>query len=238
MAKLTPEEKDRRKLERKLKKYKETHKSLNGIDYKLCNKCGDWFPSTDEYFYRNKSNSIDGLHPSCKQCAIIKSIIRQNENPEAIKAYAKENYRNKVQYYKDKFNRWVNNNPERIKQLTKDWRQNNREKLKEYRIERELHKKHDISDEELNELYAYCNSSCMYCGITEEESVEKYGHKLHKDHAINDGSNGIENCILACKSCNSSKRNKDWDVWFTTENPKYTQERFVKIKEWLDKFTI
>jgi 5-methylcytosine-specific restriction endonuclease McrA len=117
----------------------------------------------------------------------------------------------------------------------KEWEQNNKDKLKQYGLNH-IHKTHDITDDEINQLYEYCNASCMYCGMAEEEHKEIYGQKLHKDHAYNEGSNGIDNCILACKSCNSSKRDNDWDVWYTLDNPKYTEERYIKINQWLEKF--
>lgn len=57
--------------------YEENHKTIDGVEYKLCNKHkkffpeeSEWIPCTEEYFYRNKSNSIDGLHPRCKRCDI------------------------------------------------------------------------------------------------------------------------------------------------------------------------
>lgn len=202
---------------------------------KECKICNESFAATIEYFYKNKS-SKDGLNPYCKQCTINKSKKYQKDNPEWSVEYSKKAYQRKEQYFKDKAIRWSRENEERAKGLQKEWRQNNPEKLKEYREERLFHKKHEISDDELNELYQYANHCCMYCGINETESLQLYNQKLHKDHAYNDGSNGIDNCILACKSCNSSKRDKDWIEWFTSDNPKYTDERYIMISEWLSKF--
>lgn len=108
--------------------------------------------------------------------------------------------------------------------------------MKQYRLNREMHKRHDISKDELSELFEYANYSCMYCGISEEESLKVFGEKLHKDHAYNDGSNGIDNCILACKSCNSTKHKKDWNEWYTPENEKFNPILFNKIIKWLNKF--
>jgi len=115
----------------------------------------------------------------------------------------------------------------------KQWANNNRDKIHEYAERHTKNKSHNISKEELQELYTYCESSCMYCGISEREAISLYGQKLHKDHAYNDGSGGIENCVLACKQCNSSKRDLDWDDWFQPPNLKFDTERFNKIKSWL-----
>ncbi|MED3550181.1 hypothetical protein [Cytobacillus praedii] len=57
--KLTIEEKEKRSLERRQMKFNETHKFIDGVDHKVCKDCGNWFPSTNEYFYENGSNNID-----------------------------------------------------------------------------------------------------------------------------------------------------------------------------------
>jgi 5-methylcytosine-specific restriction endonuclease McrA len=73
--------------------------------------------------------------------------------------------------------------------------------------------------------------------MSEEDAIKKYKNRLHRDHAYNEGSNKIDNCVLACKGCNDSKRKKDWDEWYTEDNKRFSQERFDKIVEWLSKFT-
>jgi 5-methylcytosine-specific restriction endonuclease McrA len=127
-------------------------------------------------------------------------------------------------------------NNEEYRDSRKQWWRNNPEKIKEYNDWTKMHKTHEITQEELNELYNYANHSCMYCGISEEESLTKYSQKLHRDHAINEGSNKIDNCILACRGCNVSKRDKDWEQWYVPTNPRYDQGRYRVIMEWLNNF--
>ena len=122
-----------------------------------------------------------------------------------------------------------------MKEYNKEWRRLNKDKIKQYNLERS-HKSHDITNEELLELYDYADHSCMYCGRSENEALEIYNQKLHKDHAYNEGSNGIDNCILACKGCNCRKHTKDWDEWYTEDNPLYDETRFWKITKWLEGF--
>jgi 5-methylcytosine-specific restriction endonuclease McrA len=76
----------------------------------------------------------------------------------------------------------------------------------------------------------------MYCGMTEVEAKQKFNERLHRDHAYNNGSNEIDNCILACKSCNCTKHKRDWDEWYTSELEFYSEERKNKIEQWLNKF--
>ncbi|WP_217493734.1 HNH endonuclease, partial [Paenibacillus polymyxa] len=129
---------------------------------------------------------------------------------------------------------YIMRNNKKLKDYQSEWRRKNPDKIRDYRIFREQHKNHTITATEMDFLYQYCNYSCMYCGLTERDSLKEYGQILHRDHAVNDGGNGIENCILACKSCNSSKHTDDWDVWFTTDNEKFDFERYQKIYEWLN----
>ena len=56
---------------------------------------------------------------------------------------------------------------------------------------------------------------------------------LHKEHFDDEGTNTIDNCVPACKSCNSSKGVKPFENWFSGE-----EWRKVKIYKWLNSFTI
>lgn len=124
----------------------------------------------------------------------------------------------------------------KLKDYNKQWRKDNPEYFREMNKRWQENKKHEISKEELDRLYKYCDSSCMYCGLTEKEHKELYGQKLHRDHAINEGSNKIDNCIMACRSCNVSKWDRDWDEWYTPKNKKYTYDRYLKIYNWIESF--
>ena len=131
---------------------------------------------------------------------------------------------------------WRENNKEDIYNYTKEYQKANPDKMKKYRIEREMHKEHDISEEEWIKCKNYFNYQCSFCGMPEENAKERYNNKLHKEHAINNGSNQIDNCIPACKSCNSKKRKLDWNVWFIPKNKLFNQERYTRIERWLNSF--
>lgn len=202
---------------------------------KECSICGIE-KELNEYYGQKKKNK-DGEEyiyypPYCKKCTSKKAYQWISENREQFEIN-RYKYR-ETQKYRDR----VTAMNEKLKDYNKQWRQENAEYLRDYNRERVLHKEHDITDDELSVLYEYCNSSCMYCGMSEEEAKEKYNNVLHRDHAINDGSNGIDNCVLACKGCNVSKWNRDWDVWYTPDNPKYTYERYILIEEWLESFKV
>lgn len=207
---------------------------INDKEFLTCTKCNETFPATEDFFYKQKYTNKKGTfyrlaHP-CKKCrkeVALEYVMNNREQNEANRA----KYR-KTQKYRQK----VKETSEKLKDYYIQWRKENPEYFRDKSREWQLHKHHEISKQELEELYAYCNSSCMYCGITEQEHKELHGQRLHKDHAVNKGSNGIDNCVLACRSCNVSKWDRDWFVWYTPDNPKYTFERYIMIEQWLNSF--
>jgi hypothetical protein len=231
---LSKEEKLERSNKRKQDKYDKEHMIIDNKIHKWCKVCLNWIEMNDNNFYKNKKNSTDGYHPECKRCSIKRTVKWQEENPE--------------HYYDIVCKRDKNPSPKRLKTINigctkqrlngynREWARKNPDKMRGYRLTHESNKTHKISKKELNELYKYADFKCMFCDITEEYSKYYYGEKLHKDHAINNGSNGIDNCILACKGCNSSKHTKDWDEWFTPNNPIYDENNYNRIKEWFNKF--
>jgi hypothetical protein len=216
--------------ERKQFNYNKCHKIINGVLHKQCSICKNWFPCTEEFFYTNKTNKNDGLKPYCKECEKNKNYERILNNYSDFKLYYKKYTQG------EKHKKYRQKNHEMMKDWLAEWRRQNPDKCKEYRDSRKMHKDHEITEEELKVLYDYADSKCMYCGITEKQAIKKYKQKLHKDHAYNNGSNRIDNCVLACKGCNSDKHDKDWNEWFTSDNPRYTVERYNAIKEWLEMF--
>ena len=62
-------------------------KEINGIQYMKCGKCGEWFPETDEYFYKHKYYK-NGLHVYCRKCS---SKISNEYNKKHPKQHNKIN---------------------------------------------------------------------------------------------------------------------------------------------------
>lgn len=233
---LSIEEKERRKEERRIKKLNETHKIIDGIDHKLCSICQEWKPSADKYFYKNKSNSIDGFHPYCKKCASKKSRQWEIDNPEKYKENNDRKNKNlsakTIQYMKEK------NKRQRESGYYLNWQRNNKDKVQRYRDYREQHKKHEISYVEWMSCKEYFNNECAYCGLHISEHFNKYAGELkwtdfHREHVDDEGSNKLDNCIPSCKSCNSSKHTSTFEEWYCDNNQNYTEERLNKIYKWL-----
>ena len=73
----------------------------------------------------------------------------------------------------------------------------------------------------------YFNHTCAYCLSTE---------KLTKDHfvpVIKGGELTVKNIVPVCNSCNSSKRDKDFFVWYPKQSF-YSERQMNKILNYLD----
>ena len=220
--------------------YDKCHKIIDGVLYKKCaihNKIfpdeNEWMPCTNEFFYINKTNSLDRLQPICKKCAIKKQQERYLKIKEDISNYNKNYYNNHKDDFKENKQRNRKKKPELYSSLESLWRKKNPDKCKEYIIKREMHKKHEVTEFEWERCKQYFNYKCAYCGMTEEEHYEKFKEQLHKEHFYNNGSNDLSNCIPSCKSCNSSKWKYEAEEWY--KNCEFfSQGRLNKIYQWLE----
>lgn len=185
-----------------------------------------------EYYGQNKYSKKKGSYtyypPYCKECATNKAKKWNNENyEEHRKQWTKYSKTQKWKNFREKTKDYQ-------KQYQSNWRKDNKEKVREYRIIRDAHKKHDISKEEWESCKEFFSNGCAYCGISEEEAKKTQGQSLHKEHVVNDGLNDLSNCVPACKSCNSSKRDYKIEDWYNRANVNFTDERNKKIIIWLN----
>lgn len=212
--------------------YEDNHRNKNGILEKHCNTCENWFPCTEEFFYKSNKNKTDGLRPDCKQCTKIKSVKWGRDNVKRKREICNKNSKkpNILKYHKELSQK------QRDSGMTKDWYQKKKDTYRGYRIKYESHKHHIISEKDWVRCKEFFEYKCAYCSMTEEKHKKKYHQQLHKEHAYNEGDNGISNCIPSCLSCNSEKKKIDWIDWFNESNPKYTIERYNKIEEWLKNY--
>ena len=93
---------------------------------------------------------------------------------------------------------------------------------------------HPTKQEE-NQLWAYFNSACAYCG----KEIERKSRTGHLDHVVSSsegGSNSIFNHVLSCATCNGDeKREENW-LNFLLKKSKTDHERLERgnnIRQWL-----
>jgi 5-methylcytosine-specific restriction endonuclease McrA len=186
-------------------------------------------PCNEEYFYKNKSNKTDGLHPYCKKCTSRKYIKWVKENIE------RKRERDREWVKKPKNIPKVRRNQKLYKERgkRKEWERKNKDKLRMYAFYKTMHRTHEITDEEWEFCKQYFNYSCAYCGVSEEEAKKKYGQRLHKEHVYHEGANDLSNCVPACKRCNSKKWMFKFEEWYNENNPVFDGERLNRIKKWI-----
>jgi hypothetical protein len=214
--------------------YEDCHKVIDGVLYKLCNRCNEWFPCTEEYFYKTSVNTKDNLFPYCKRCNIKRSINWRTNNRDEWLEFNKKY--NKKEIRKADIDRRRIKYREDGKQL--EWQQNNKDRVKEYGEKRQ-HKKHNIKKKEWNSCKEYFNYECAYCGLSLEKHYVRFKGEMilsdfHREHVIDQGKNDLSNCVPSCKSCNSSKRNFTIEEWYNEKNTNYSQKRLNKIIKWIN----
>lgn len=85
----------------------------------------------------------------------------------------------------------------------------------------------ELTEKEWEFAKLYFGGECCYCGEHRE---------LTKDHLNplnNGGALSRENVVPCCKSCNSSKRDREWMSWYKKQ-PFYDVARLRKIQEYID----
>lgn len=233
--KLTTEQKKINKESKRQEILSQTHKEINGIDYKICNMCNEYKIATAEYFYFNKSNSIDYLSSRCIICEKKASRQWAIDNPEK---YYISNARKDTKLKKILYKRELSKQ-RRLDGRHQAWLDKNPDKVKKYSQDRYHNKIHKITNKEWESCKMYFCHRCAYCGLPiEEHWITRMGKlinmDLHKEHKNHDGSNGLDNCIPSCQSCNDKKWKFEFDDWYNQNNPNFTQERLDKINQWLN----
>lgn len=214
------------------------------MNYKKCTKCEKEFPETEDYFYKQKKYKKDGtvyydFTSACKQCNKQRSYQYMVDH--------REQHSNSCRVYRDKHaeeinarhREWFYNNREHAKNYLLNWQNNHRDRTVQYGYFKRFHKTHNITNQEWELCKAYFNYECAYCGLPiQEHKVYRNGKlinmDLHKEHVDNNGTNGLDNCVPSCRSCNSSKHDLVFNEWYKTRCSGYSEERYEKIVKWLN----
>jgi 5-methylcytosine-specific restriction endonuclease McrA len=225
------------------------------MNTKICNKCERELPATDVYFQKRKNRKF-GVVSTCKECfseyqrqyrqknkeKIAKTKkVHYQKNKEQVLEHQKEyqqrnkekiSERRKRYYQKNKCRiaEYQKNNKEKIAEYRKDYVKENKEKFVLYRRKRDSLKKelqHTLTASQWSKIKTDFDNCCAYCGKKK---------KLEQEHFIpltKGGEYTHNNIIPACKSCNSSKYNRDFFEWFKSYEY-YSEEREKKILKYLD----
>lgn len=220
------------------------------METKICSKCKREL--TLAHFNKNKKNK-DGLRGECRECQAKQKREYREKNKEKIskynKEYSKKYNKDYIRKNKDILNekkrKWYEENREEILKYKIEYRENNKRKILEYnrayskknrdrlliwaQKRRTIKKKlpSELTEEEWENTKRYFDNSCAYCGRKVPLSQEHF-IPLSKG-----GEYTVNNIIPSCKSCNSSKKDKDFFLWY----PKfkyYSKQREKQILDFLN----
>ena len=217
------------------------HMIINEVEHKWCSSCSLW-----QYLenFDNSKQTWDKKHGRCKTCQKNYQILHQDTRLAKQRQYYyinKEALSEKMSIYyhnnKDKFQSYYEEHKEEIKKRTveynrKHMRNYNKEYSKEYywanlQKSREQHimsfqkrrtlLKNGISDMNVTKWFQIIlkwNCCCAYCGKQMDYT------QITRDHVIpisKEGNDIYNNCVPACSSCNSSKKDKDIYEWYLSQ---------------------
>jgi hypothetical protein len=211
------------------------------IKTKICRIC-DEEKELDQFYTQKKHSKTKGdwiyYNPECKECTIKRSRKRQLDNHQEYLAYTNENNKKYFSIEENIIKRREFSKRTREKGIYKKWQQNNPEKIKEYSKDKELHRTHKINKNEWENCKNYFNYRCAYCGLPIEQHFIMFKGELilgdfHKEHANHGGNNDLSNCVPSCKSCNAQKNVFPLFEWYSSDNNNFDSERFDKILKWL-----
>ena len=217
-----------------------TNKDILGIkiDYKVCSSCLLELPNDDNYFL--KKNDRENGMCICKKCNGYEykiyrlNIVLKDMIPVGFK------YCNKCRMLiadneYDKNTKRCNECSRKSRKLYNQKPQTKRRIRNsiEKRRSAKLNLKNDLTNKEWIETLKYFNDTCAYCGMTEEDHQNKFNQCLHQEHIIPLSKNGEYtkyNIIPSCKTCNTSKGNRDLDVFYLS-NDNFSIDKYEKVLE-------
>jgi hypothetical protein len=208
---------------------------------KKCNKCGVEYPLSNKYFSKD-SRTKSGYRGQCKVCVLsynktivynpIKTKESKSKHIESNKKMWAKYKNDNVQIIFKQKQEYYRNNKIKILKAIKNYQSKNKEKIIQYnRIQSSMRYNDKINYEFTNEIWGKCKSyfgyRCCYCG---NESP------LEREHFVafsKKGKHEVNNILPSCKSCNSSKNNKDFFEWYPQQKC-YSKKTEKKILEYLN----
>lgn len=170
--------------------------------------------ASKKYYQKNKEKEKkrrrEYYYDNFERESIVKAIWYQ-KNKEKIKKQKKEYYWSNRKKELERIKKYRHS--KEGKKTRKKYKQNNRDLIYYHNLRRrkKVRLTFSITKQEINQIYER-DGCCIYCGSDEN---------LTLDHIISvdvGGHTVFNNMVVACQSCNSSKRNKDVFEWCDLNN--------------------
>lgn len=143
------------------------------------------------------------------------------ENRDNILKKQKKYYEENKNEILDNNRKWAKANPEVVRKIGQEY------EARKNSVE------HSLTLDQWEEILKHYNSSCAYCGMAEATHLNRYGERLHQDHVVplkSGGPYSYDNIVPACKSCNSSKSDRELIKWYENYEH-YDKDRLDRIKQ-------
>jgi len=171
---------------------------------RVCTQCGSELPATREHFFGARPGNLRG---DCKACTRARNNLNASRNRAEKREYDRR-YReaNRERLAAQKAAAYESN-PEPAKTRSMQWRANNRE-----RHRASVHRRRALAmgcegaytAADVRAQYARQSGRCYYCSVV-------VGDTYHVDHAVplaRGGSNGPDNIVVSCPTCNLRKHTR------------------------------
>lgn len=202
--------------------------------YKWCSECNSIKLLSE--FHRNGTK----IRSKCRKCEIARTSTLQKENKEHVNQLNKQ--RQQVRYATDKdfklardtsSSRWRSNNREAYNEAINSYKRERYATDEAFRVtclsyshNRRASLKGTLTDQDWQECLEYFGNECAYCSSRELMTVD------HVEPISKEGTHSKTNVVCACKSCNSSKGNKDMLSWFSTQ-AFFDTTKLTNINKWV-----
>jgi len=229
---------------KKNRKYKDYHKTIDGIEYKQCRDCLEWLVMNNDNFGTDNGNK-DKYNMLCIKCLrIYGNTMYMKDRENRIKkstTYQSEHKKERVKWTKTYYQKEHVQETHRLNRLEQkesgyydNYIKNNPDKVKLYT---QNHRQHDITELEWMSCLKVFNNTCAYCGIPIEKHVAQRKGKyfimqFHKEHVDDYGYNDIRNCVPSCRDCNSHKHQYNMEEWFRKQKF-FSEDKLEFIKWWI-----
>lgn len=186
---------------------------------RICSKCGESKPETEEFFRRRGTKDRGGLRPDCRDCSIARdrayyeaNLERERARRAAYRARTREQAKVRDQAYAQ-----TPAGKATRKRAVQKYRRTEGGRLVD--IQRRQRRRAalasvgaDLTKPQWRKIVRWFGRECAYCGAT---------GRLTQDHVVplhRGGLHTLRNVVPACPSCNSRKHTADMETWYRAQD--------------------
>jgi 5-methylcytosine-specific restriction endonuclease McrA len=153
----------------------------------------------------------------------------REENKDKMKEYYKQYREENKDNLKERDKKYYEKNKDKLKEQQKKYNEQNKDKIYLFSLKRRERKRNlnekSFTHQHIKQIKQKFENKCFHCSKKEKLALDHF-YPLSKGFPLTE-----DNCIILCKSCNSSKRNKDPSDFFSSEQINILKQKFkITIK--------